>query len=100
MCSGRVSAYQSLIQRIVVRCHLSGLTPDEVGGYLAHRLRLAGADVPVFEYCAIEAIAQASSGLLRRIDRLAPPGTVGRSPRQSHNGQRRRRRAGLPGPAK
>ena len=66
-----MTAYQSLSQRIAVRCHLGALDRDEVGGYLEHRLRLVGADVPIFEDPAIEAISLASGGVMRRIDWLA-----------------------------
>lgn len=39
--------------------------------YLAHRLRLAGAELPLFEPAAEEALFQATSGLPRRINLLA-----------------------------
>ncbi|MDE0095611.1 MAG: hypothetical protein OXS40_04410 [Gammaproteobacteria bacterium] len=65
------TAYESLDQRIVVRCHLAGLQPDEVEGYLLHRMKLAGADVPVFRDDAVRSIAQTSNGIPRRIDRVA-----------------------------
>lgn len=66
-----MSIHESLAQRIVVTCHLSGLTRDEVGGYIGHRMRLAGADVPIFQPDAIEAVALECEGLPRRIDRIA-----------------------------
>ena len=66
-----MSAHESLAQRIVVRCHLGGFSRDEVGGYIEHRLRLAGAEVPVFEPEAVEAVALAGNGLPRQIDRIA-----------------------------
>ena len=66
-----MSAHESLAQRIVVRCHLGGFNRDEVGAYIEHRLRLAGAEVPIFEPGAVEAIALASNGIPRRIDRIA-----------------------------
>jgi len=66
-----MAAYESLDQRIVVRCHLAGLQPDEVEGYLLHRMKLAGADVPVFRDDAVRSIAQTSNGIPRRIDRVA-----------------------------
>ncbi len=65
------SAHESLAQRIVVRFHLGGFSREEVGAYIEHRLRLAGATVPIFEPGAIEAIALASNGFPRRIDRIA-----------------------------
>ena len=66
-----MAAHASLSQRVVLRCALEGLSRDEVGGYIEHRLRLAGGDVAVFEEAAVEAAALASSGLPRRIDRIA-----------------------------
>ena len=66
-----MSAHESLAQRIVVRFHLGGFSREEVGAYLEHRLRLAGAKVPIFEPGAVEAVALASNGIPRRIDRIA-----------------------------
>ena len=66
-----MAVYESLRQRIVVRCHLEGLDREEVTGYLEHRLKLAGAGVPLFRDDAVEAIAQATNGVPRRIDRIA-----------------------------
>ncbi len=66
-----MAAYESLSQRIVVRCHLDGLDREEVSSYLQHRLKLAGAAVPLFRDDAVEAIAQATNGVPRRIDRVA-----------------------------
>ena len=60
-----------LAQRIVVRAHVRGLGRDEMGPYLAHRLRLAGNEVPLFEAPTVEAIFQASSGLPRKANGLA-----------------------------
>lgn len=66
-----MAAHASLSQRIVLRCTLEGLDRDEVGGYIGHRLRLAGGDDGIFAEQAVEAVALASSGLPRRIDRIA-----------------------------
>ena len=66
-----MSAHESLAQRIVVRFHLGGFGRDEVGAYIEHRLCLAGANAPIFEPSAVEAIALASNGIPRRIDRMA-----------------------------
>ncbi len=66
-----MAAHASLSQRIVLRCTLEGLGRDEVGGYIEHRLRLAGSDAGIFEREAVEAVALASNGLPRRIDRIA-----------------------------
>ena len=63
--------HESLNQRIVMRCHVDPLKRPQVEDYIAHRLRIAGAEVPIFEADAFEALALASNGLPRRIDRLA-----------------------------
>lgn len=67
----KLAALDALAQRVVVRAHVRGLTRDEMGPYLAHRLRLAGTEVPLFEPAAIEAIYQATNGLPRKANGLA-----------------------------
>jgi len=66
-----MTALDALAQRVVVRAHVRGLTRDEMGPYLTHRLRLAGTELPLFEPSTIEAIYQASSGLPRKANNLA-----------------------------
>jgi type II secretory pathway predicted ATPase ExeA len=43
----------------------------EVASYLAHLLRRAGTELPLFEPAAVEALFQATQGLPRRINLLA-----------------------------
>lgn len=66
-----MAALDALAQRIVVRAHVRGITRDELGPYLEHRLRLAGCELPLFEPAAIEAIFQATGALPRRVNLLA-----------------------------
>lgn len=66
-----MAVHEPLNQRIVVRYHLGGLTRDEVPVYLTHHLKLAGTDLPVFQPAAVEALYQASNGLLRKVNTLA-----------------------------
>ena len=66
-----LAAHEALSQRIVVRHHLGGLTREELPRYLAHLLRLAGTELPLFEPAAVEAIFQASSGMPRKVNLLA-----------------------------
>lgn len=66
-----MAVHESLAQRIVVRYHLSGLTREELPGYLAHRLQLAGSSLPLFEPAAVEALFHATQGLPRKINRAA-----------------------------
>ena len=66
-----MAVHESLSQRLVVRHHLAGLGRDELDGYLTHRLRLAGAEAPIFAPPAVEAMFQASRGLPRKVNRIA-----------------------------
>ena len=50
---------------------MAALTRDQLTTYLGHRLRLAGAAVPLFDATAEEALFQATSGLPRKINLLA-----------------------------
>jgi type II secretory pathway predicted ATPase ExeA len=65
-----LAAHEALSQRIVVRANVSGLGRDELELYVAHLLRRAGTELPLFEPAALEAIFQATSGLPRRINQL------------------------------
>jgi len=66
-----MAVHEALAQRIVVRHHMAALTREELTAYLAHRLRLAGAELPLFDPAAEEALFQATSGLPRKINLLA-----------------------------
>ena len=66
-----MAVHESLAQRLVVRHHLAGLDRDELNGYLTHRLRLAGCELPLFEPPAIEALFQSARGLPRLVNRIA-----------------------------
>jgi general secretion pathway protein A len=66
-----LAALEALNQRIVVRYHLAGLSRDELPFYLAHHLKLAGTELPLFEPAAVEALFQASDGLPRKLNSLA-----------------------------
>jgi type II secretory pathway predicted ATPase ExeA len=66
-----MAVYEALNQRIVVRYHLPGLSREELPLYLAHLLRLAGTELPLFEPASIEAIFQATQGLPRKVNLLA-----------------------------
>ena len=66
-----MACHESLAQRLVVRHHLAGLDREELDHYLAHRLRLAGCEHPLFEPPAVEALAQSARGLPRLINRIA-----------------------------
>jgi len=66
-----LAVHDALAQRIVVRYHVPALVRDELPAYLAHLLRRAGTELPLFEPAAVEAIFQATSGLPRRVNQLA-----------------------------
>ncbi len=66
-----MSVHEALAQRIVLRHHLSGLSREEIPTYLAHLLRRAGTELPLFEPQALEALFQATNGLPRKINLLA-----------------------------
>lgn len=66
-----LAVHEALNQRIVVRCHVPGLARDELELYTTHLLRRAGTELQLFDPAALEAIFQATSGLPRKINRLA-----------------------------
>jgi type II secretory pathway predicted ATPase ExeA len=66
-----MAVHEGLSQRIAVRFHLPALTRDELPLYLAHLLRRAGTELPLFEPPAIEAVFHATSGLPRKVNLLA-----------------------------
>lgn len=69
---GRVAADRAINQRISLRYHLGPLPCEEVGGYLRHRLRVAGHQTgEIFEPAATGAIFEAASGVPREVNRLA-----------------------------
>ena len=63
-----MAVHEALSQRIVVRAHVPGLDRNEIAPYLSHLLRLAGTELELFEPAAQEALFQASSGLLRKLN--------------------------------
>ena len=60
-----------LRQRITIRYHLPELSRDEIGNYISHRLRVAGADGNFFSEDALELMYQISAGIPRIINVLA-----------------------------
>ena len=67
----RLAVNEALSQRIIIKVRLRSLHPEEVDLYLTHRLELVGRTAKLFLPDAVEAIARASRGLPRLIDRLA-----------------------------
>lgn len=62
---------RQLRQRITLRCHTSPLTLEETFGYIAERLRIAGANgEPIFSKEAIETVHLYSRGIPRVVNLL------------------------------
>ena len=57
-----------LEERLAVKILLRPFTTDETLGYISHRLTAAGAEKPIFQPEAMEAIHQLSQGVPRRIN--------------------------------
>lgn len=68
---GRISRLPRLDERMSVRSMLQPLSRDEVARYVRFRLEVAGARDPIFDVAALDEIAELSSGVPRRINRLA-----------------------------
>lgn len=63
--------FESLVQRIDLRLHLSGMSQEETAQYIRHHLSQAGVQAEIFTPEAIHRIHQASGGIPRRINKLA-----------------------------
>ena len=66
-----IACHESLAQRLVVRHPLAGIDRCELDHSLAHRLHLAGCELPLFDPPAVEALAHSTRGLPRLINRTA-----------------------------
>jgi type II secretory pathway predicted ATPase ExeA len=62
---------RSLYSRIHHRFAIEDATADDIAEYVAHRLKLAGADKSVFGAAAIALMHEHATGALRDIDRIA-----------------------------
>ena len=67
----RFKSFEAVAQRLTVRCHLAPLEPRETAAFVAHSLRHAGIDRPLFTEAALELLHAQSRGLCRRIGNLA-----------------------------
>jgi type II secretory pathway predicted ATPase ExeA len=63
--------HEPLNQRITLRYHMAGLSPEETRTYLHHHLKISGRTDPLFEEASIDVINQLSMGLPRKINNLA-----------------------------
>jgi type II secretory pathway predicted ATPase ExeA len=62
---------EAFAQRVGVAYHLGALDREETAAYLAHRLRVAGREEPLFTPDAVEVVHRRSGGLPRRVNQLA-----------------------------
>ena len=67
----RFKTFESVAQRVTVRCHLAPLQPTETAAFVVHCLRQAGIDRPLFTEVALELLHAQSHGLCRRLGNLA-----------------------------
>lgn len=63
--------HEALRQRIAVHYHLEGLAREELDAYVAHQLKAAGISQPLLDDTAMQALYQASKGILRKVNKLA-----------------------------
>jgi type II secretory pathway predicted ATPase ExeA len=63
--------HEALRQRIAVHYHLEGLARDELDAYVVHQLKAAGVSQPLFDDTAMQALYQATKGILRKVNKLA-----------------------------
>jgi general secretion pathway protein A len=63
--------FEQLRQRFSVIARLEPLQKNEIGGYMAHRLKTAGAEALLFAPEAVETIANASGGVPRNVNTLS-----------------------------
>ncbi len=62
---------EQLRQRVIAFYHLGGLSADECGEYVLHRLKQVGwSNDPIFKPDALEAVFQHTAGIPRRINSL------------------------------
>jgi general secretion pathway protein A len=67
----RMRAVPSLDERVTMRAHLAGLGAAEGAKFLAHRLKMAGADDGIFTPKALTRVVALAGGIPRRMNLLA-----------------------------
>jgi type II secretory pathway predicted ATPase ExeA len=58
---------ESFNQRVAMRYHMPGLSPDQTKHYVTHHLKLAGAKEPILDQQALQAVYELSFGIPRKI---------------------------------
>lgn len=66
----KIQKNKPLLQRIPISFHLEALKSEEVAGYIAHRLKVAGVTKTLFTDDAIQSIVANSGGIPRRINQI------------------------------
>ncbi len=64
------SAHEAFSQRLLIRYHLDGIKRSEVPDYITHQLHRAKVHIPLFTDGAIDALFQASKGMIRPLNLL------------------------------
>jgi general secretion pathway protein A len=72
-----------LASRILARCHLKGVSRQEMEDYLARHLTLAGLKTNPLSDVAVTAIQQASGSLFRKANHLARGALIAAAAQQS-----------------
>jgi general secretion pathway protein A len=62
---------EAFAQRIGIAAHVGAPDLHDTGEYLAHRLRVAGRESPLFEPGAVSAVHRHSAGVPRRVNQVA-----------------------------
>jgi type II secretory pathway predicted ATPase ExeA len=65
------SAFEPLVQRIGMHCHLSPFSLEETAEYLDHRITVAGGRIGLFLPGAVAATHRYTDGVPRRINHVA-----------------------------
>jgi general secretion pathway protein A len=81
----RVRKRPQIDQRVSLRFHIEPMEADEVGGYVKHRLQVAGrTGDDIFTSGALAVLAARSGGVPRRINTLATQGLFVGAMRRLH----------------
>src|SRR5580658_719975 len=75
---------RQIAQRITARFHLDPLSREETGGYVRHRLRVAGATTDIFTRSALREIYRISGGVPRVINILCDRAMLGAYTQELH----------------
>jgi type II secretory pathway predicted ATPase ExeA len=67
----KLGVLAALDQRIAVRYHMTGMTPEETSSYIRHHLQLAGRDSDLYSEDAITQIHEAARGKPRTVNNIA-----------------------------